>query len=278
VRTPNIRATGTVSGVELRFSAPTREDAERILRKNLRRRPHVVSSLVGVEQPRERFTASFVKYSADDEDLLRALARIGVCYAREVGVPVAAADSTLRFSRGDVLARHPVAPVRADVVAIPDLPPQPLYHALFLSKPEGDGPVHVYVVLFEFCEFVVGFAARYPGPAISAGHMVNLVSGLTEERPFRWLVEASEVERWIAEPKLDATRVNVRGGSVAYYLRHPEHLWIERANLRGMAASFKAQDRGVTAETAMEEALREANQVLMPYGLQMDTLDIRECS
>src|SRR4030042_5661928 len=118
---PNINVERSGSTIVYRFNAPTKADAKRLVNSMRPKKPHTVSDLVGTQRPPEKFTFEF-GYSADDETLLRDIARIAVYYVRHVGIPIDHSEPTVRFARGEEVGRCPVGPPRADVISIFGLP------------------------------------------------------------------------------------------------------------------------------------------------------------
>jgi len=199
-----VQTTGAVRTFEI--TASTKGEAERILRRNHPKRGYEMTPMGAVEQPGGQFTFG-LGYSADDEELLRSIARIATCYARHVGVNVDRSEAALRFARGEQVDRCPVGPPRGDVVQTLGMPEHPLYHAVFLGRVAPSAPLLAYVVLFQFCEFIVEFTGDYPEHRLPTGHYQSLVSGLVETHPFTWVLAAEDGTEWIRERKLAADRL-----------------------------------------------------------------------
>jgi hypothetical protein len=277
VLAPNIRVARSDATIEYHFSAPTRTDAERILNRIRPRKPHILSPLVGTEQPPERYIWES-SYSVDDEDLLRSIARIAACFARHLEIPIDRSEPMVRFARGEDIGWCPVGPVQSDVISVPDLPEHALYHGVFLFRHAGNAPLFAYVVLFQFCEFVVEFDANCPSGPVQAGYHQNLISGCAEGRPFEWILSVDKAREWVRERKLNSERLSDRFEPVQYYLSKPERLWIDRAIMIGMNEFYASTDRGATNEQASVDALTRANLVLKRYGIRIEKLEINERS
>jgi hypothetical protein len=212
----------------------------------------------------------------NDEKLLRSIARIAVYYARHVGLSVDKSEPLLRFARGEDVRSYPVGIPRADVVSIPEMPPRPLYHGIFLSRKAPNEPLFAYVVLFQCYEYLLEFSANTIGEAVHSCYLQNLVSGYAESRTFEWTVSAEEARAWIRERKLNDVRVNDRSASLRHYLSQRERLWIDRATVIGVTQYYKWRDRGATTEQASANALREASLVLARYGMTIEKFEIRD--
>ena len=225
-----------------------------------------------VEQPGGQFTFG-LGYSADDEELLRSIARIATCYARHVGVNVDRSEAALRFARGEQVDRCPVGPPRGDVVQTLGMPEHPLYHAVFLGRVAPSAPLLAYVVLFQFCEFIVEFTGDYPEHRLPTGHYQSLVSGLVETHPFTWVLAAEDGTEWIRERKLAADRLEARCAPLRHYMAKFDRLWIDRAIAIGGSRYFRAKDGGGSHQDASTQAQQEANRVLEKYDLRFEQME-----
>lgn len=185
IKASNIKVNRSASTINFEFSAPNRKEAEHILKLLTKDKSQQSPILKSTEIPNSKFTMN-IGYSYDDDKFLREIARIAVCYARHVEVAINATEPTLQFSRGGNINYCPVVPVQGDVVSVKDLPIHPLYHGIFLNKPEESRVLQIYVFLFQYCEFLVKFQADYYGPSLSFGYLLNLVSGISENRAFKW--------------------------------------------------------------------------------------------
>lgn len=272
---PNIRVERSGSTIKYRFTAPTRAAAERLLNDIRPRKPHTESDLVGTQCTAEKFTWDF-GYSADDETLLRSVARIAACYVRHVGIPIDHSEPTVRFARGEDVGRCPVGPPRSDVVSILGLPEHPLYHGIFLSKPADRDPLLAYIVLFQCCEFLVEFNADCTSGPIHSCYQLNLVTGCAEDRSFEWILDTYQACEWIRYRKIDVEHMKKRVAPLLYYLSRRERLWIDRAIGIGMNRFYESRDRGATKEQASANALAQANQVLSRYAMTIEKLEINE--
>lgn len=274
-RKPDVQIERIGETNRLHITAPTIEIATRLLRRSVPNKPHTLSPLVPVKQADETFTFE-IGYSIDDQSLLRSAARIATCYARHVGIPVDGSDLTVRFARGEEVHRCPVGVPRREVVAIENLPEYPLYHGVFLGRECQQDKLLVYVVLFQYCEFVVEFASHYGGSVTPVGTLQNLVSGRLEHPQFTWLLGAKDASDCIRERKLNAQRMASRFESVRYYLAHRERLWLDRASSIAFSEYIQQRESGLSNADSCNRACAKANEVLSPYNLAFDTFEVRE--
>lgn len=273
IKAPNIKVNRLGSSINIEFSAPNREEAEHILKHLKPDKWQYPPILEFTEIPSSQFTMN-MGYSTDDDNLLREIARIAVCYARHVGCAINATEPTLRFSRGEDINYCPVVPVQGNVVSINDLPNHPLYHGIFLNKPEDSSVIQIYVFLFQYCEFLVEFQADYWGPNISSGYLLNLVSGISENRAFKWKLKPDVSGIWFNERKVESSHFAERFKSVQYYLNQRDRLWIDRALLIGVNHYFQILESGSTKKKATNEAWKEANRILKRYEMKIDKFTI----
>lgn len=270
-----IRAERVEEGIRFHIEAPTAEIANRLLRKSRPKVAHEMKPIVRSEQPGGSFACDF-GYSINDDKLLRSAARIATCFARHVGIPVDMSDSTLRYARGEDVARCPVGIPQDDVVKIADLPPNPIYHGIFLGRTSPTSRLIAYVFLFQYCEFIVEFASDYSQVDSPIGFLQNLVTGIFEKPSFTWLLDSQVASEWISERKLAPQRLKDRFVPLSYYLQHREQLWIDRAMSIGVSTYVNQRESGHSCVAASSFALSEANRVLARYNLAFDEFNIDE--
>lgn len=270
----NISVQRSGSGITSNFNAPTRGAAERLLKQFAPKKPHTIKSLEGIKRPAENFTFNS-SYSVYDDTLMRNIARIAVNFVRHAGIPIDSSDPTVRFSRGEDIGWCPVGPPHSDVISILGLPEHPLYHGIFLSKPSSHEPLIVYVVLFQFCEFLVSFGANCTTNHAEASYQQNLVTGLTEDRTFQWLINTNKACQWISSREINPARLKDRFAPLQHYLSNRDKLWVDRALGIAMKCYFDSIDHGATREQASADALEKANQVLKRYEMRIQTLEIK---
>ena len=274
LRAPSLKVDRIGSKINIEFFAPTREEANKILKNQLKTdRWETPPNLEYSEQPKSNFTMN-LGYSADDINILREIAKIAVYYARHIGLSINETEPTLKFSMGEDIDKCPVTPVQGNVVLIKDLPNNPLYHGIFLNRSQKNQKIYIYVFLFQFCEFLVEFQLNYDDSDFSSGYLINLVSGISEKREFEWHLSSVMAKDWFSNRKIEPSHFAERMKSIEYYFKHREQLWLDRALLIGMNHYYQILKQSNSKEKATNKAWKEANHILERYNMKLDKFKI----
>jgi hypothetical protein len=257
------------------FFAPTKEEAERFLRKNLPKRAKtVVSELVGTEHAGGKYTLDLFNVSFNDTALLRAVAKIASCYARHMGFPVPFSALAPQFVRGEPTPVVPVVAAVSDVVAIFNLDPQPLHHAVFLFKPSRTTHLLAYVVLFHAFEFVVLIDENSSAPTGCAGYLWNVVTALPEVHDFSWVANPDDLIEWVRQRPPPGERAQGRSESLTHWIRNIEAVWIQRAFSAALREFQRRISEGANEHDALAQVNAEMQSRLAPYGLSVQEIKI----
>jgi hypothetical protein len=228
--------------------------------------------LIGRKIDNERYTFG-IPIPLGDPDLLRAVAKVALCYAREVGCDVSFDSVAARFLRGSYDGMPPVASPQNEVIELPDLTTPALTHGVYLHEDVATRQLFAYVVLFEIVELVVLLDEGTSFGVAPNGYRYNLVTGQRENRRFRWVADPASIGEWLRVPQVISTRLTDRSPALMHYIGHPEDLWTARAMAAAARAFFEERDSGREG-TAQQVARQRAEKMLQRYGLRLGELRI----
>jgi HNH endonuclease len=278
VRAPNIRVSRNDGEIGFNFFAPTREDAERIVRKNLPKNKNLVqtSSLVG--EPVEKNEYSITQnVQFNNINLLRAIAKIASCYVRYKGIQLPSLALAPSFVLNGTTGIVPVTTPHSDIVQIVDLPEHPLYHAIFLHKAQNSPNLFAYIVLFQAFEFIVLVDHSSELPPVTYGYLWNIVTGFPESHDFSWIACNDEMLAWFGQQVLSeagAERLRTRHDSIAYWAKHSQSMWLQRAITAAANEYYRCKDAGESHEAAQAVAQDRMDKILAPHDLKVENFRI----
>jgi hypothetical protein len=205
--------------------------------------------------------------------LLSAVTRMAVYFARHLGIDVAMNSPAARFLRREGTFNNIVTPVHGEILKSEEEPLFEVCHGLFLKVLPESGLCLVYVVLFQYIEYVVCLG-QYDVPPFESGYKINLISGIGAPSESAWVCSAAETRAWFNEPRMCQDRMVTRIKPLAHYIKNPRQVCEDRAILRGADAYFDALRHGKSPDEARAAALAVANNVLAPYGLMIESWNI----
>lgn len=252
------------------LNAPTREEALRILNKKGIKN---VQDLQSEEHEGSQFSLPLSSLSYKDEEALRAVAKVALCFARHAGVSVHSSSLAVKFIRREDTPIIPVGTPLADAVSIYPLPENPLHHSVCVFKSAGSKRLLAYVSLFHAYEFVVLLDDNSEEVQIHQIHLWNAVSGRTEVAEFKWNVSESQLQEWLVAREYSGERMLQRASPLKHWLHHREAIWVQRAVAKAGDTYFKLFDEGTSHTEAMAAAKVTANAALSKYELTIERLD-----
>lgn len=273
---PNLAVRRDGDKIGFKLIAPTREEAERLLRVMANVTAPLGEKLVGTtrEEGERGFQFSFPLLNAKDSEVLRAIAKIAVVFARARGVDLAADSPAIGFLRGGTPSTIPVAPARGDVLVWRDVPAHPVTHGIALCSPPGSGELWAHVVLFEALEFVVQLSSGGAKDGFHGVYRYSVVDAATEDRNGAWVASAADLHDWLTTPALESTRLANRFEHVRWWLARPREIWLQRATSAGARRFFARTDAGDSQDEAQLAAKHEMDRVLSRYDMVVQSLEV----
>ncbi len=250
--------------------APTKEEALRILKK---KGIKSVQDLQSEEREGGQFSLPLPSLFYKDEEALRSVAKIALCFARHAGVNVRSSSLAAKFIRREDTQLIPVGTPLVDAVSIYPLPENPLHHAVCVFKSAGSKWLLAYVTLFHAYEFAVLLDDNSEEAQVHQVHLWNAVLGRTEVAEFKWNVREAQLQEWLVAREFSGERMLQRAASLKHWLHDREAIWVQRAVAKAGDSYFKLCEKGASHSEAMAAAKAIADEALSKYGLTIDRLD-----
>ncbi|MBT3381501.1 MAG: HNH endonuclease [Lentisphaerae bacterium] len=275
----NVQVERDGNGILFRGFARSPEEAEEEIRRLIKRstgnRKRLTDLTVTTEQaPARPYAFDLEAFSFRSRTNRRAIAKMALCYAREMQVPVSTNATVVRFLRGEDVAWCPVVPVLSDVIAFEPPEENALAHEIFLLRAAEDRCLFGYVVLFGVVEFLVLLDCDSVRGALAEGYRYDLVTGSQDVRPFRRVARSSAMHDWFLRDEFPAARINERSKALTYWLKHRNELWMRRALGAAGRRLYATLDAGGDREAAVAAANSEAERVLSRYGLTIGKFEL----
>lgn len=266
---PNIVVKRKGERIEYNFSAPTREEAERILKKNLPKGVTIENvEMKGIPRQPEPFTADFELFRYKEMDSLRAVVKIALAFCRLRSIPISQSAIAVRFLRGDTTSDI-VGAVRRDVVSLAHAEEHPLTHSIYVWKTANDPTLYAYLVLFEVLEFIIKLDEASHLDECSESYRYSIVTAQEHPKDFAWIAIKDDIDAWISSDELPLARVKQRMSLVQYWLDNALEMWGRRATAAAAKTFVAAINEGKPYEEALRLAQTRGTQVGDIYGLDV---------
>lgn len=212
-----------------------------------------------------------------DQDILRAIAKIALCYSRYANLPLSDSGVAIRYLRGESINPLPVVPIWMELISIQttdDL--SPLHHSIYLKT--HSGRLFCYIALFGMFEFVVLLEENWQDCSATGsypGYRYNLISCREEDVSYSW--NDLPVEDWLISPIGPHERWKDMSKPFQYYYEHRDELWCRR----GLAAAVERYNQGIahgeSPDIAKSAAQDEAQRVVKKHGgfLEINTIKVQ---
>jgi len=275
---PNIRVDKEEGRISFNYYAPTRKEAEKYLKKNMPKDFKGAVDLVGKKIEGERYSFSLLNVTYNNEEFLKGIVKIALCYTRHLGLPINVSSIARSFLRGEGTKLIPVGTVRSNVINLRDPSPYPLYHGIFLFKYPEKSKLIVYIMLFQAFEFIVLVDEDCEIDDVCKGYLWNIVSACSESHKVDLVADLDEITTWFGEQEIRSEHFSKKAASLVFWLNHRDDLWINRAISIATRHFIKRIDMGIERKVAEEEAKKLAQKAILNYGLSIQELNISQKS